>query len=612
MNERNFIDHSARFDPENSKQEIEEASLEAQYSKLTEREKLILAARILGYRILPPRIDEFYSDSYYLGDMFNGGANIFDFWKQELPKIFPNQITTKTPWCIFRGSIGTGKSLVSKLFLMMIYTRLLCLKNPSVSLGLAPKVLSALVVHKNELTAEKEFLNFYKSVKENTPFFRNTKNPNLKFQVYCSGPLSNRSIGTDLIVGIYSEINFIDNTERAKDQLATGYGRIRSRFSDKILNHWGGLIADSSPRNEDSCTQWLEEQISNKSSLYICEPNIWTVRPNMFPELADKTLTDEERYFRVYSGSGKVPPQIIPDGEDPDPEMDPDRIIKAPRSLLDEARMDLRKMLQDRAGIPLAGDSSFFSGDISHLVKDCCLPNYGVPEVMVVDFYDQTDRIWPKVERCFSLTNRKTTLWVGCDAAYRSDKFGLAVVALDGFKTVNKVQMPLIKVLLCTCIGRKNGQSTSILHVFDFIMELNKYYNVIVSADRSGYSTQLIQDCTREFIKTRIISTDIPPCSPALYLKTIINHELIKIPKNNRLIREAYDLKNVVMANGNIKVDHPAKKSDLKGIGFPEESPDNLGSKDQWDALASSVYSLRQSLIDSDDYGTNTGFQKTL
>jgi hypothetical protein len=124
-----------------------------------------------------------------------------------------------------------------------------------------------------------------------------------------------------------------------------------------------------------------------------------------------------------------------------------------------------------------------------------------------------------------------------------------------------------------------------------------------VSADRSGYSTQLIQDCTREFIKTRIISTDIPPCSPALYLRSIINHELIKIPKNNRLIREAYDLKNVVMANGNIKVDHPAKKSDLKGIGFPEESPDNLGSKDQWDALASSVYSLRQSLIDNDDYG---------
>lgn len=66
------------------------------------------------------------------------------------------------------------------------------------------------------------------------------------------------------------------------------------------------------------------------------------------------------------------------------------------------------------------------------------------------------------------------------------------------------------------------------------------------------------------------------------------------------------------MNNGNIKVDHPAKKSDLKGIGFPEESPDNLGSKDCWDALASSVYSLRQSLIDNDDYGTNTGFQKTL
>jgi hypothetical protein len=49
MNERNFIDHSARFDPMASEKEIENVSLETQYSKLTEAERELVAMKALGY-----------------------------------------------------------------------------------------------------------------------------------------------------------------------------------------------------------------------------------------------------------------------------------------------------------------------------------------------------------------------------------------------------------------------------------------------------------------------------------------------------------------------------------------------------------------------------------
>jgi hypothetical protein len=101
-----FIDHSD--DPFNSIQDIEEASLEQQYSKLDDHSKLIIACKAIGYRMCPPSIERFYSDEYYLGNeyFFNGGSSIFPYWKEKLNLIYPSPVLTAKPFQILSGAIG--------------------------------------------------------------------------------------------------------------------------------------------------------------------------------------------------------------------------------------------------------------------------------------------------------------------------------------------------------------------------------------------------------------------------------------------------------------------------------------------------------------------------
>ena len=106
MNERNFIDHSNSRDF--NEREIENASLETQYSKLTEEERTWVALKALGYSRKPPEIEEFYSDDFYLGNeyFFNGGSSVFNYWKKVLNEIYPSCILTAKPYQILSGAIG--------------------------------------------------------------------------------------------------------------------------------------------------------------------------------------------------------------------------------------------------------------------------------------------------------------------------------------------------------------------------------------------------------------------------------------------------------------------------------------------------------------------------
>ena len=201
MNERNFIDHSNSRDF--NAREIENASLEVQYSKLTEEERTWVALKALGYSRKPPEIEEFYSDDFYLGNeyFFNGGSSVFNYWKKVLNEIYPSCILTAKPYQILSGAIGLGKSTIGRIQLSYNYSRLLCLSNPARTLGIARRPLSAIVFHVNTELAERDFVYWFKKdVLQLSPFFRTTKNPKLKFNVYVGSPRSRRSgLGTDLV-----------------------------------------------------------------------------------------------------------------------------------------------------------------------------------------------------------------------------------------------------------------------------------------------------------------------------------------------------------------------------------------------------------------------------
>ena len=422
---------------------------------------------------------------------------------------------------------------------------------------------------------------------------------------------------------LFSEINFWGNglegnnsDNLAIDTLNTIWGRLHSRFSKKTLQLVGGFLLDSSANGDSGPSERFKEMIPDRKMLLTVSEPQWNVRPELYPELKQPG----NNTFMVYAGDPKTPPQkIYPDENGKvSPEFDPDRIINMPISLLPEANMDLRKCLMDKAGVPLAGSSLFFNGDISHLVN--CMSDYKnlLPEIISVDFFDLKDRLYDKIKKALELVPLHTPLWVSLDLSSKHDLSGLSIIMLEGKKTVNKVEFPLIKSLVNVGVSRIPGQQTSISHFYDLIKELNKYYNVRLAAD-SSHSIQLLQDAERDMIPFRNISTDRLP-EPAQYLKSLINLELIKIPVNHRLLREAYDLRYVTTPGGKIKIDHPVKASSgtWKADGMKNDdissfdSNDGIGSKDLFDALEVGCWHLRLDMLEGTELGVNPGYTLTM
>lgn len=124
-------------------------SLETQYTTLTDEEKEAVFLKVSGYGCRPPTVEQMYTDPYYMGSsqFYDGGANVFPFWKDALGKIFPGHLT-RFPYLCLSGAIGIGKSFVSKMCMAMTYARLGCMINPYRTFGLAPKPLSFVIYHK--------------------------------------------------------------------------------------------------------------------------------------------------------------------------------------------------------------------------------------------------------------------------------------------------------------------------------------------------------------------------------------------------------------------------------------------------------------------------------
>lgn len=181
---------------------------EEEYNKLTDHEKVLVFCKLNGYSFIPPSPLRMITDEYYMGnEHFYGknGCNVFSFWKNDaMPIIFGDgefsSVLTKKPYLILSGAIAIGKSFVTRLCLAMTYARLLAMKNPSKTLGLAPKPLSAVMFHRQEETAKIEFARWFKDeVLYHSPFFRNTKNENLRFKLITSGPRGGGGLGSDCI-----------------------------------------------------------------------------------------------------------------------------------------------------------------------------------------------------------------------------------------------------------------------------------------------------------------------------------------------------------------------------------------------------------------------------
>ena len=584
--------------------DVNKANLEKYLAGLSEKDREVLFCYVNGYNTVPVSIEQLYSDTYYLGNehFFNEGRSLYDFWKGELKKIYPDRVSSSAFYLVLTGAIGIGKSTVSRLMLAMTYHRLLCMKNPSLTLGLAPKPFSAVIMHRSEQTASMEFKKWFtEDIMTYSPYFRNNKPTAFKFKLITSGPRGAAGLGSDVLYYLLGEINFWPtNDEKTRSVAATALGRFSSRFNKDALQKVGAFILDSSAAGDNGPTEWFLEN-SDPNYTYTSSPSHWEVKKSSYKESNGQT-------FPVYIGDGKYPPCILPADYRLADDQDPDRVLNVPIQLKQEAIIDLNKLIMDKGGRTTTSSDAFFGGNISHMVN--CMKNYKnlVPEILTVDFYDKTDRLYDKIKPAMGLCALGSTVWIGLDLATTSDMASVSAVCFDGWEIINTVKMPKVRCLFCVAVGRKDGQQTSLYHFEDLIFEMKKWWNIIVSADQA-YSKQILQDLERESIPTQYISTDNSPSEPALYLKNLINNESIKIPENRRLQREAYDLRYAHTNTGKVKIDHP-KRATQNPTLFDVNN--GVGSKDCWDSLSSACYSLKLSCDAGEEYGTNSGYTRTM
>lgn len=601
---KKFTDHK---DP-TKKIDYSSVTMEEQFAKLTEEEKLILGCKSLGMSVVPVSIEQFYTDTYYLGNelLTNEGRGVFDFWKDKFRDIFPTPIFTRYPYLSFGGALGIGKSSTARLISLYIYHRLDCLSNLYTSLHMQGGAkVSMIFVHANITTAEKDFIGYIKeSVFENSPYFGHLYNlKKNQIRLIAAGPRTNSIIGTNPCVVVLSEVGFIkpqDGVSRVNECL----GRIESRYKDLRFN-FVSAICDSSAKDVNNAAVKTFENGMDPKELLKIKPAQWLVRKNLFSESNGET-------FKLYLGDSIREPYIIEKDEDINKDdLDKDRIIDVPISAKYRFTSDIYRAIMDIAGVEVSRDEMFFK-NLEHLIKCSSMRNL-IPEIITVDFYDKNDSIFDKVSQMVYRIPRGTTIHLAYDIGLKSDITGVAATYYTGETMVGNASLPTFKVPFVFGVSRKKGQSTSIDHLYQFIRDLIRsglYVNF--SAD-SFASVGLLQSLERDHIPCKTLSVDRTMDAGILF-KNLVNTDRIELPYVNRLLREASEI--MVVGSGkngdHMKLDHPMISScydfdykDSKGKEMP-------GSKDLFDAVCASVLATYQQYAEYKEGGVGGGIQKSM
>lgn len=573
-------------------------SLEDQYNQLSEEDKLKVYHKLIlkaDRRIAD--IDTFICDDYFLGQITQGGQGIYDYWRDNLRKMYPSPVVNRYPFVSLGGSIGCGKSTLGRIMALYTEHKMDCLINPWHTFGLVPgKPITMLFTHMSIEVVEREFLSWFKENKAKSPYFRNMYHSH-QIAYIASGLRDQNSLGSDTIYGLISEANFVAKPEVAINKINTAVVRFKSRFQ-KWRHFIGHIVCDSSasPVSEIN-PQSIFENERPPEELIILKASHWEVKPKDYLESKGQT-------FDVYLGDSKTPPYILSDGGKLPKDSDPGRIMKVPIQLRTDFESDLRKAISDLGGKNISSGNLFFDGNISHLLECCKTPNL-IPDTIRVDFYDKSQDLYSQMEPMISKIPIGTFLHCHLDLGLVTDHTGFSIVYFDHWETFDgETKEPFYVCPLTVSIDRMRGQQTSLWHIYQFLLKLSKEFPMCLSADQFQ-SKQILQDLEREGVQVKYISVDKSDTA-GIYLKNIINREQIKIPKNLRLLRECSDLQ-VVVRGKHVAIDHPKIASlifDNKDGRHPE------GSKDVFDSLQGALENARLALYEGLENGIQTGYIK--
>ena len=575
--------------------------------------KLLNELRYADYKEIPVDIVTFIKDRHYLGNAWHlsdGKCKLFPFWENKLKELFPDNVSTDYNTLIESGARGLGKSEIAVAISLYLMHRLMCLKDPYLTLNLKPteQVAFAFMNITQALAIDIGMVKFQNTVQCSPWFMERGTMSGLKQKKWNPPPFINIIIGSQssdvigqaVFFAFFDEISFIRNQDveiqkvKALDMIDTAIGGMMTRFTNKGKNPTL-LVLASSKRSEKS---FMEEHIKKKSktdhmnTLIVDEP-VWNVRPpseysgvrfyvaqgNRFLNSEVLPLDITEDALNVWRNKGY-------------------RILDVPIEYHAKFLEEIDRALCDYAGVSSSDLLTYISGTRLTNVKDPNLKNPFTKDVIEVgnakedqlqyyNFFDMS---------CVDPKMKTRPMYIHLDMSVSGDKTGIAGVWISQKKPAQEGQ-PASKELhyqlaFSVSVKAPKGHQVSFEKNRQFIYWLKEQGFIIRGVSTDTYqSADMAQQLKAKGYNYASISVDrVAPsskvCEPYHYLKNTIYDERILMYDSSLLTEELLGLEKNSSSG---KIDH---------------SPLGINSKDCADALCGAVWNASQNADEFEyDYG---------
>jgi hypothetical protein len=422
----------------------------------------------------PVSIETFLDDPSYIGEV---GKNVYPKLREDLIAIFDNPNLVEI---ILSGSIGWGKSHMSKIIAMYILYTISCLRNPQEFFGITPGTPIVLCNLSLSVKKSDEFFTDIRNMLDSSPYFKKYFNrlPRIKSSLVfpnqvmfiSAGSQESGIIGSNVIFCIMDEVNFMQRSKTSKkrtseteeyNQALELYNAILSRLYSRFMYYgktMGKVVIISSKRYPND---FLEEHIKKSrgnKNVFILDYATWDVK--------DKSQFSG-KWFHVYVGDGLEKPRILDDKEDIK-KLNSDTIIKVPEEYRRSFEMNLLRSIRDIAGISILGTNLFIYN--SDKVKEAFDTQREIPATGLKT--NLVDGFQLKKEVLFNLSSDGTPIafkkfpnmprFIHVDLSKNDCDTGFAMGCFGGYKAVNKVglngieyieQLPITWIDLAISIG---------------------------------------------------------------------------------------------------------------------------------------------------------------
>ena len=564
--------------------------------------KLFDDLKYADYKEIPVDIVTFIKDRHYLGNAWHlsdGKCKLFPFWENKLKELFPDNITTDFNTFIESGARGLGKSEIAVAVSLYLMHRLMCLKDPHLTLNLKPteQVAFAFMNITQALAIDIGMVKFQNTVQCSPWFMERGTMSGLKQKVWnppdfikiIIGSQSSDVIGQAIYFAFFDEISFIRNQDveiqkiKALDMIDTAIGGMMTRFTNKGKNPTL-LVLASSKRSEKS---FMEEHIKKKSktdhmnTLIVDEP-VWNVRPAS--EYSGKR-------FYVAQGNRFLNSEVLPlDITDEDLNVWRNkgyRILDVPIEYHAKFVEEIDRALCDYAGVSSSDLLTYISGTRLTNVKSDKLKNPFTKDIIEVG---NAPNDMLQYYNFFNLANippemKTRPMYIHLDMSISGDKTGIAGVWITKKKPSVEGQ-PASKELhyqlaFSVAVKAPKGYQVSFEKNRQFIYWLKEQeFNIKGVSSDTFQSADLAQQLKAKGYDHTTISVDrvnsSKICEPYHYLKNTIYEERIIMYDSHLLTEELLGLEKN-SASG--KIDH---------------SPLGINSKDTADAVCGAVWNASQ------------------